>query len=120
MDLLSKKLLRYGLLIQLYDDFFTYGYESCVDINYRIPRDCRIDVIAALYYINFRRWIFFNIEKDKTVSVYILGNGIDEIERSLQESGELLLSNIYKDVLIPVEEDRKGGDGDGNIPRASV
>ncbi|WP_032122383.1 hypothetical protein [Clostridium amazonitimonense] len=120
MNLLGKKLLRYGLLMQLYDDFFTYGYETCIDINYKVPKDCRIEVIAALYYINFRRWIFFNIEKDQTVSAYILGNGIDEIENAIQESGELVLSNVYRNVLIPVKENIDGGDKDGSASRTSV
>lgn len=113
MNLIEKRLLRNGLLIQLYNDFFTYGYEECTCTNYKVPDECRIDVIAALYYIYGRRWIFFNIEKDKTVSAYILVNGIDKIEDSVEESGKLLLSNLYGDVLIPVKQNKNGGDNVG-------
>jgi len=105
MDLLifeKRRLLRYNLLFQLYKDFFTYGYEVCSNINYEVPSDCRIEIIAALYYLSFRRWIFFNIERDKTVSAFVLGAGMVEAENYFIETSKLVVSNIFEDLLIPV------------------
>jgi len=114
MDLLifeKRRLLRYNLLFQLYRDLFTYGYEVCIKIDYEIPKDCRIEIIAALYYLSFRRWIFFNIEKDKTVSAYILGAGMDETEDYFIETSKFVVSKIFGDLLIPVinNEEMSGG-----------
>ncbi|GCD12662.1 hypothetical protein LGL55_09330 [Clostridium tagluense] len=114
MDLLifeKRRLLRYNLLFQLYRDFFTYGYEVCSNIDYEIPNDCRIEIIAALYFIYYRRWIFFNIERDKTVSAYVLGRGMEEVENYLIETGKFAVSNIFEDLLIPVinKEEKSGG-----------
>lgn len=97
----KRRILRYSLLFQLYRDFFTYGYEICIKIDYIVPDDCRIEVIAALYYLLGRRWIFFNIERDGTVSAYITANGIDEAEDFIVQSGQLIVSNIFGDLLIP-------------------
>ena len=105
MDLLifeKRRLLRYNLLFQLYRDFFTYGYEVCNKINYVIPNECRIEVIAALYFLFSRRWIFFNIERDKTVSAFVLGAGMVEVENYFIETSKLVVSNIFEDLLIPV------------------
>ncbi|MEG0641176.1 MAG: hypothetical protein RR515_01140 [Clostridium sp.] len=105
MDLLvfeKRRLLRYNLLFQLYRDFFTYGYEVCNKIDYEVPNECRIEVIAALYFIFYRRWIFFNIRRDKTVSVYILGRGIEEVENYFIETGKFLASNVFEELLIPI------------------
>ena len=105
MDLLileERRLLRYNLLFQLYNDFFTYGYEVCSNIDYEIPSDCRIEVIAALYFIFYKRWIFFNIERDKTVSAFVLGRGIEEVENYFIETGKFVISNVFEDLLIPV------------------
>jgi hypothetical protein len=114
MDLLileERRLLRYNLLFQLYNDFFTYGYEVCIKIDYEIPNDCRIEIIAALYYLSFRRWIFFNIEKDKTVSAFVLGAGMVEVENYLIETSKFVVSNIFNNLLIPVinKEEKSGG-----------
>ena len=113
MDLLifeKRRLLRYNLLLQLYRDFFTYGYEVCTDIKYEIPSDCRIEIIAALYFIYERRWIFFRIQRDKTVSAYILGRGMEIAENYLIETEKLVVSNIFDDLLIPViDEEESGG-----------
>ena len=114
MDLLifeERRLLRYNLLFQLYRDFFTYGYEVCIKIDYEIPNDCRIEIIAALYYLSFRRWIFFNIERDKTVSAYVLGAGMDETEDYFIETSKFVVSKIFGDLLIPVinKEEMSGG-----------
>ena len=113
MDLLifeKRRLLRYNLLFQLYRDFFTYGYEVCTDIKYEIPSDCRIEIIAALYFIYERRWIFFRIQRDKTVSAYILGRGMEIAENYLIETEKLVVSNIFDDLLIPViDEEESGG-----------
>ncbi|HAR85577.1 hypothetical protein IO99_11885 [Clostridium sulfidigenes] len=114
MDLLileERRLLRYSLLFQLYRDFFTYGYEVCNRINYEIPNDCRIEIIAALYFLFYRRWIFFNIARDKTVSAYVLGRGMEEVENYLIETGKLVASNIFEDLLIPVidKKEKTGG-----------
>jgi len=114
MDLLifeKRKLLRYNLLFQLYRDLFTYGYEVCIKIDYEIPDDFRIEIIAALYYLSFRRWIFFNIEKDKTVSAYVLGAGIDEAEDYFIETSKLVVSKVFTDLLMPVtrKEKKSGG-----------
>ena len=98
----ERRLLRYNLLFQLYNDFFTYGYEVCSNINYEIPNGCRVEIIAALFYISFRRWIFFNIERDKTVSAYVLGRGIEEVENYLIETSKFVVSNIFQDLLIPI------------------
>jgi len=98
----ERRLLRYRLLFQLYNDFFTYGYEVCSNINYEVPEDCRIEIIAALYFIFYRRWIFFNIERDKTVSAYVLGRGIEEVENYLIETSKFVVSNIFQDLLIPI------------------
>lgn len=105
MDLLifeKRRLLRYNLLFQLYNDFFTYGYEVCSNIDYEIPSDSRIEIIAALYFIFYKRWIFFNIERDKTVSAFVLGRGIEEVENYFTETGKFVLSNVFEDLLIPV------------------
>ena len=105
MDLLifeKRRLLRYSLLFQLYNDFFTYGYEVCSNINYEVPNESRIEVIAALFYISFRRWIFFNIERDKTVSAFVLGRGIEKTENYFIETGKLVASNVFENLLIPV------------------
>ncbi|MCB2290811.1 hypothetical protein LGK97_13780 [Clostridium sp. CS001] len=105
MDLLifeKRRLLRYSLLFQLYRDFFTYGYEVCSNINYEIPNDSRIEIVAALYLIFYKRWIFFNIEKDKTVSAFILGRGIEKVENYFIDTGKFLASNVFEDLLIPV------------------
>lgn len=110
MDLLTlekRRLLRYSLLFQLYRDFFTYGYEVCVNIDYIVPVDCRIEIIAALYFLNFQRWIFFNIEKDKTVSAYILGRGIEEVEDYLTDAGQLVISALFENILIPITENNE-------------
>lgn len=110
MDLITlekRRLLRYSLLFQLYRDFFTYGYEVCVSIDYVVPEDCRIEIIAALFFLNYQRWIFFNIEKDKTVSAYILGRGIEEIEDYLIDTGQLVISTLFDGLLIPVNENKK-------------
>lgn len=114
MDLLifeKRRLLRYNLLFQLYRDFFTYGYEVCNKINYEIPNECRIEVIAALYVIFYKRWIFFNIERDKTVSAYVLGRGIKEVENYFVDTGKFVASNIFEDLLIPVinKKEKSGG-----------
>lgn len=114
MDLLifeKRRLLRYNLLFQLYRDLFTYGYEVCIKIDYEVPDDCRIEIIAALYYLSFRRWIFFNIERDKTVSAYVLGAGIDETEDYFIETSKFVVSKIFGDLLIPVinKEEMSGG-----------
>ena len=114
MDLLifeKRKLLRYNLLFQLYRDLFTYGYEVCIKIDYEVPNDCRIEIIAALYYLSFKRWIFFNIEKDKTVSAYILGAGMDETEDYFIETSKFVVSKIFGDLLIPdiKKEEKSGG-----------
>lgn len=98
----NRRILRYSLLFQLYNDFFTYGYEVCVKINYIVPDQCRIEVIAALYYLLGRRWIFFNIERDGTVTAYITVQGIDEVEYSIIQSGQLIVSNFFGELLIPV------------------
>ncbi|MBU3161502.1 hypothetical protein KPL37_17485 [Clostridium frigoris] len=61
MDLLifeKRRLLRYTVLFQLYRDFFTYGYEVCSNIDYEIPSGSRVEIIAALYFIFYKRWIF--------------------------------------------------------------
>ena len=105
MDILifeERRLLRYNLLFQLYRDFFTYGYEVCTDINYEIPNDCRIEIIAALYFIYERRWIFFRIQRDKTVSAFVLGRGMEQAEEYLIETSKLVVSNVFKDILIPI------------------
>lgn len=107
--LAGRNLLRYSLLVQLYNDFFTYGYEFCISIDYKVPEDNRIEIIAALYYIYYKKWIFFNIEKDKTVSAYILGSGIEEVEELLCEGGELFLSQLYGKLIEPVSEPSVGG-----------
>lgn len=113
MDLLileKRRLLRYNLLFQLYRDFFTYGYEVCISIDYIVPAACRIEIIAALYYLYYRKWIFFNIEKDKTVSAYILGLGMEEVEDYLTQTGQLVVSNIFDDLLIPnIQTQDSGG-----------
>jgi len=106
MDLIAvekRRILRYSLLFQLYNDFFTYGYEVCVKIDYIVPDQCRIEVIAALYYLLGRRWIFFNIEKDGTVTAYITVQGIDEVEDYIIQSGQLIVSNFFGELLIPVK-----------------
>lgn len=105
MDLLifeKRRLLRYSLLFQLYRDFFTYGYEVCSNINYEVPKDSRIEIIAALYVMSYKRWIFFNIQNDKTVSAFVLGRGILKVENYFIESGKLVVSNVFEDLLIPV------------------
>ena len=105
MDLLifeKRRLLRYSLLFQLYRDFFTYGYEVCRNINYEIPNDSRIEIIGALYFIFYKRWIFFNIENNKTVSAFVLGRGIEKVENYFTESGKLVVSNVFDNLLIPV------------------
>lgn len=112
MDLLileKRRLLRYNILFQLYSDFFIYGYEVCISIDYEVPNDCRIEIIAALYYLYYRKWIFFNIEKDKTVSAYILGLGMDEVEDYLTQAGQLVVSNIFDNLLIPVIQNKDSG-----------
>lgn len=106
----ERRLLRFSLLLQLYRDFFTYGYEVCKDLNYSIPNQYRIEVIDALYFLFYRRFIFFNIERDKTVSAYMLGRGIEEAELYLFETSKLVVSNVYRNVLIPVcDEEEIGG-----------
>lgn len=114
MDLLifeKRRLLRYNLLFQLYMDFFIYGYEVCINIDYEVPNDIRIEIIAALYYLSFRRWIFFNIEKDKTVSAYVLGAGMDEAENFFIETSKFVVSQIFGNLLIPiiVKKEESGG-----------
>jgi hypothetical protein len=98
----KRRILRYSLLFQLYRDFFTYGYEICIKIDYIVPDDLRIEVIAALYYLLGRRWIFFNIEKDGTVSAYITVQGIDEAEDYIVQSGQLVVATLLGDLLIPI------------------
>lgn len=105
----ERRLLRFSLLLQLYRDFFTYGYEVCKDLNYSIPNQYRIEVIDALYFLFYRRFIFFNIERDKTVSAYMLGRGIEEAELYLFETSKLVVSNVYRNVLIPVCDEEEGG-----------
>lgn len=107
--LAGRNLLRNSLLVQLYNDFFTYGYEFCVSIDYNVPECNRIEIIAALYYLFERRWIFFNIEQDKTVSAYIRGSGIDIVEDLLSEGGDLFLSQLYGNLLKRVSEPQVGG-----------
>jgi hypothetical protein len=105
MDLIAvekRRILRFSLLFQLYNDFFTYGYEVSSKINYIVPDQCRIEVIAALYYILGRRWIFFNIERDGNVTAYITVQGIDEVEDFIVQSGQLIVSNFFGELLIPV------------------
>lgn len=113
----ERRLLRFSLLLQLYRDFFTYGYEVCKDLNYSIPNQYRIEVIDALYFLFYRRFIFFNIERDKTVSAYMLGRGIEEAELYLFETSKLVVSNVYRNILIPVcddEEEIGGAFNDSN------
>lgn len=105
VDIEKRKALRYALLLQLYDDFFCYGYEVCIKIDYIVPDYCRIEIIAALYFLFYLRWIFFNIEKDNTVSAYILGRGIEEVEDNVIEVDKFLLSNVYGNLLIPVKKE---------------
>ncbi|MBU3161501.1 hypothetical protein KPL37_17480 [Clostridium frigoris] len=45
---------------------------------------------------------FFNIERDKTVSAFVLGRGIEEVENYFTETGKFVLSNVFEDLLIPV------------------
>jgi len=108
MLLIGRNLLRYSLLVQLYNDFFTYGYEFCSTVDYCVPESNRIEIIAALYYIFERRWIFFNIERDKTVSAYIRGSGIDIVEDLINEGGELFLSQLAGELIIHVTEPKEG------------
>ena len=111
----ERRLLRYNLLFQLYNDFFTYGYEVCSNINYEIPSGCRVEIIAALFYISFRRWIFFNIERDKTVSAFVLGAGMVEVENYLIETGKFVVSNVFDDLLIPVINEDGISGGSANV-----
>jgi len=60
------------------------------------------EIIAALFYISFRRWIFFNIERDKTVSAFVLGAGMVEVENYLIETGKFVVSNVFQNLLKPV------------------
>ncbi|WP_017416290.1 hypothetical protein [Clostridium tunisiense] len=112
----ERRLLRYSLLFQLYRDFFTYGYEVCISIDYLVPEDCRKEIIAALYYIYYRKWIFFNIEKDKTVSAYILGLGMEEVEDYLTQAGQLVISSLSDNLLKPVVKNNEVNGGVANEP----
>ncbi len=107
-----RRALRYALLLQLYNDFFCYGYEVCIKIDYIVPDDCRIEIIAALYFLFYLRWIFFNIEKDNTVSAYILGRGIEEVEANIVDVEKFLLSNAYGQLLIPIRKEEQSNENE--------
>ncbi|MBZ9685580.1 hypothetical protein G9F72_004340 [Clostridium estertheticum] len=63
-----------------------------------------LKMLGTLYTICifYKRWIFFNIEKDKTVSAFVLGQGIEKVENYFIETGKFVVSNVFEDLLIPV------------------
>jgi len=104
---IERDLLRLQLLFELYEFLFCVcNYRNIQRQEYRIPKERRCEIIAALYYLDDRGFITVrNTDQDDILIIYIRARGIDEVELKIKKATTIALVSSYTRILIPNFDD---------------
>lgn len=104
---IERDLLRLQLLFELYEFLFCVcNYRDVQRQEYRIPKERRCEIIAALYYLDDRGFINVrNTDKEDILIIYIRARGIDEVELKIKKATTIALVSSYTRILIPNFDD---------------